>query len=752
MARVAQARLFTQALAALVTVVLFHRSVPAGLMAGWLGALAGSLTYTTKSDWSLANADERAMTTLEFYRQALGTAVNALVWVVPMFAFAPRAMVHLRFELWTVLAMLMTVSAVIIPTVPLATLLFSVIVGAASVVVFLSQHQLGMAGVTALFVASIALGTIEASRHFLHSRLASAGIAESSEVVRLLLREFEDDDSNWLWLIDSSRRVRSVSRRFAEALGMAPEAIEGQGFLGLLAGQRQRGEPLDPSLNALAERLRLHESFFNLLVRVLVKGEPRWWEMAATPRIDENGVFIGFRGVAADVTDERESSERIAYLARYDTLTGLPNRRMVLDALAEALAGAGAGPQSALLMLDLDRFKPVNDTLGHPVGDALLAAVAERLMRLMDRESMLCGRLGGDEFAVVVRGASDSVRLERLANEIIASLSSPYQIETHTISIGCSIGTAMAGVGERGVARGAESVEEWMRHADFALYRAKQGGRGRHCAFDENLQDETRLRRSMEGELRQAISRGELELTFQPEVEADSGECARFEALLRWHSPAHGTLSPAGFLTLAEESRLILPIGEWVLGEACRQAAAWPGKLPVSVNISARQLLDPSFADTVVQALATSGLAPQRLCLEVQEAVFERDAALARSVLERARALGCMLVLEDFGAGPSALTLLCELAFCAVKLDRALIKGAAAGNIEALALIRAGVAMAETLEIAVTAKGVETQAEHALAKRLGCRRIQGTLSGRAMPGGQVPAAIEVVRGFAGLAG
>ena len=731
LAAVSRARLLTQALAAAVTVILFAQAVPYALMAGWLGALSATLTYNTRSDWSLSNADRRALTREEFRRQALGTVINALTWVVPLFAFAPHAMPHLRYELWTVLAMLMTVSAVILPTVPLATLLFSLIVGGASVLTFFLNHQLGMAGVTALFVTCIALGTIEASRHFLLSRLATQGMAENSEVVSLLLREFAEDDANWLWLTDSKRRVRSVSRRFAEALGVSPDEIEGESLLKLIAGPHVRGENLDPSLHELAERLRQRESFSNLVVRVNVKGEPRWWEISATPRIDESGVFCGFRGVAADVTDERESTRKIAYLARYDTLTGLPNRMMVNDTLADALEAARVSERPcAFLMMDLDRFKAVNDTLGHPVGDALLAAVAERLLRLMDAENMLCGRLGGDEFCVVIRDASNRGLIGQLARDIITALSSPYQIDNHLISVGCSIGSALG-------PRDGETGEEVMRNADFALYRAKHAGRGRHFAFDEGLHVETKARREMEAELRKAVERGELELAFQPEVNGANDRVVAMEALLRWNSREHGQLAPARFLNLAEESRLILPIGEWVLQEACNQAALWPGKLKVSVNISGRQLLDPAFADHVVKALSVSGLAPQRLCLEVREVAFQRDPASVRAMLERVVALGCAVVLDDFGNGPSALSQLCEVHYSAIKLDRALMKGAVAGNAEAVAMIRAAVALADSLEMVVTAKGVESEEELELVRALGCRRIQGEAYGTPMTSGEV---------------
>lgn len=730
LALVSRSRLLAQALAAMVTAVLFAPIVGHGLIAGWLGALCGSLTYTARSDGQLGDADRRRMTREEFRRQAMGTVVNALVWVMPILMFDPHAPVHLRFELWTVLAMLMTVSAVIVPTVPLATLLFSSIVGAASVAGFLALHQPGMAGVVAIFVGCIALGTIEASRHFLASRLATAGMAERNEVVSLLLREFDESEADWLWQIDPQRRVRLVSPRFAEALGRLPTGVEGENFLRLIAGPPIDGERVEPGLQALADRLNTRTPFSNVLVQVVTQNEKRWWSLSGAPRFDETGDFLGFRGVGSDVTEQQESTQKIAYLARYDTLTGLPNRMMVIDAVASALATAcESGVPCAFLMIDLDRFKAVNDTLGHPVGDQLLAQVAGRLKVLMTRNTV-CGRLGGDEFCVVLRDASELGLIDRLAQAIISDLSAPYHVENHELSIGASIGSAL------GPADGG-TVETLMCNADVALYRAKRGGRGCHAAFDAAVQDESGPKARLEQALQMAVAREEFELVYQPVVDAMTERVVSVEALLRWNSPDMGRLLPDRFLTLADETRLILQIGAWVLTQACRQVAGWPGNVRVAVNVSDQQALDPAFIDHVVTALMVSGLAPQRLEIEVTEAIFQRDPATARATLDRLIALGCSVTLDDFGAGAASISFLCSLHFAAIKLDRALIKGAALGNAESVAMIRAVAALAESLEMVTIAKGVETEPELEIACALGCGRLQGIAYGGPMAASEI---------------
>lgn len=725
LALVSRARLLAQALAALVVVTRFAPFVGYGVMAGWLGALCGSLSYSALGERPLGQPDRRRLTREEFRRQALGTAVNAMVWALAVLSFAGRVPVHLRFELWTMLTMLMTVSAVIVPTVPLATLVFSLIVGGACLVEFLLLGQPGMAGVVALFVGCIVLGCLEASRHFLLSRLAVAGMAEKSEVVSLLLGEFDEAEADWLWQTDSRRRVRGASARFAEALGLTLVQVEGENLLALLSGRQGEGRADDAGLLALAQHLKAGENFAKLLVRVQVGGQLRYWSLSGAPRYDEAGAFLGFRGVASDVTEQQVSKEKIAWLARYDTLTGLANRMMVTDALDEALVRARlTGQPCALLMIDLDRFKAVNDTLGHPVGDRLLAQVGERL-KVLATANMVCGRLGGDEFCVVVRHVEDRAMIPHLAQAIISDLTQPYRVDSHEIVIGASVGSAF------GPEDGA-SIEDLMRNADFALYRAKRGGRGMHSAYDEALQAEAEARARMERALQQALDKGEFALDYQPVVDAHSERVVCLEALLRWHSPELGLLGPDQFLTLADETCLSLPVGAWVLREACGQAMGWPGKVRVSVNVSERQALDPAFVDHVVTALAVSGLAPQRLEIEVTEAIFLRDPDAARAMLERLTGLGCGVTLDDFGVGHASIRFLCEARFGAIKLDRALMKGAAAGNAESIAMIRAVVALADSLEMIAIAKGVETASELETAYALGCRRLQGRAYGEPM--------------------
>lgn len=725
LAKVTRARIAVQAVAALGVSWLYLGTVHLAFLGLWILALAASLYHGARIDRGLADADQRRLSRDEVHRQSQGAILNALAWVVPIAAFAPFGSPTQHLELWAITAMLLTASALLLPAVPLANLLFAGISGGGAIISLLWAGMYEMALVTIVWLAVIGLGSIENARSFLTARIAEAGMAEKNEVVSLLLREFEEGEADWLWQIDTARRVRSVSPRFAFALGKNADEIDGKPFIQLIAGPAWETGQFPSSLHDLAERLKRRESFSNLIVRVHINGEGRWWELSGTPKFDDKGNFDGFRGVGSDVTAQRESSEKIAHMARFDTLTGLPNRMMLTEALGEALRYAAQWrTKCAFMMIDLDRFKSVNDTLGHLVGDQLLARVSERLKTIMTDNEM-CGRLGGDEFAIVVRDASDHARLLQVGQAVIQLLSEPYEVDHHTLYIGASVGSAIG-------PRDGNTVETLMRNADLALYRAKEEGGGLHCSYEPSLHAHAEERRKLEFSLRQALEKKEFVLNFQPVVDAHDETIVSFEALIRWKSAEHGFVSPAKFIPLAEDTRLIVPIGEWVLREACCEAARWPGNVKVAVNVSGEQLLDPGFVPSVVMALSASGLPAQRLEIEVTESIFVRDATLARQALEQIMALGCGIALDDFGTGYSSLAYIRNLRFSTIKIDRSFVQGASAGNMESLAIIRAVVAMAESLEMSTTAEGVETERELEIIRGLGCRKIQGYYFGRPM--------------------
>ena len=725
LAEVTVFRIIAHLVAAVIVAWTYFGSVNPLVLGGWVLALCGTLYYGAKFDRSLGDADRRRMTRQEVNTHTISSAITALLWVAPIVFFIPYGSVHDRMTLWTVLAMLLTGSAVAFAAVPLGIIVFSAIVGSAAIASFIMTGDYPMALVVVAYLGIIAFGVTQAARTYLAAKVAESSVAEKSEVVSLLLREFEEGDADWLWQIDTSRRVRSVSPRFAYTLGLDPEEIGGKPFLQLIAGAAWETGQFHTSLHDLAERIKRRESFSNLLVRVTVQEQNRWWELSGTPKLDENGVFDGFRGVGSDVTEQRESAEKIAYLARYDTLTGLPNRLMLTEALGEAMRYADQWrTRCAFLMIDLDRFKAVNDTLGHLVGDQLLSLVSERLQRLIT-DNELVGRLGGDEFAIVIKDASDAARVAAVAQNVIDSLSAPYEVDHHTLYVGASVGSALG-------PRDGATVETLMRSADLALYRSKDEGGGKHYSYEPALHAHAEERRKLEFSLRRALERNEFTVNYQPVVDALGEDVVSFEALLRWNSEEHGAVSPAKFIPLAEDTRLIVPIGEWVLRESCREAMRWPNHVKVAVNVSGEQLLDPNFAATVVGALSGSGLPPNRLEIEVTESIFVRDGTTAQHTLEQLMALGCGIALDDFGTGYSSLGYLRKIRFSTIKVDRSFVQGAAKKSAESLAIIRAVVAMADSLEMSTTAEGVETELELEVVRQLGCKKIQGYYFGRPM--------------------
>jgi predicted signal transduction protein with EAL and GGDEF domain len=355
----------------------------------------------------------------------------------------------------------------------------------------------------------------------------------------------------------------------------------------------------------------------------------------------------------------------------------------------------------------------------------MLEQVSARLKGIIT-DNEFCGRLGGDEFAIVIRDASDRELIDRVARNVIDVLSHPYDVDNHMLYVGASVGSAIG-------PRDGNSVEMLMRNADLALYRAKDEGGSQHCVYEPKLHADAEERRRMEFALRHAVGRNELLLNFQPVVDANTEEVVSFEALVRWNSEEFGFVSPGKFVPLAEETRLIVPIGQWILEEACRQVARWPESVKINVNVSVEQLLEPGFSDVVVAVLNRHGVPPHRVEIEVTESIFVRDAVIASRSLEKLLGIGCSIALDDFGTGYSSLAYLRDFRFSTIKIDRTFVQGAAQNNAESIAIVRAVVAMAESLQMTTTAEGVEDADEARLIREMGCTKIQGFYFGRPMP-------------------
>jgi diguanylate cyclase (GGDEF)-like protein len=532
--------------------------------------------------------------------------------------------------------------------------------------------------------------------------------------------EFENSGRGWFWETDSLGTLSYVSQQLADDFQSEPEALLGRQFTDLLSVDHA-GEALEER-KTLGFHLSARFPFSDVVVRPASE-EDVHWSLSGNPIFDERGRFLGFRGIGTDLTEQRKSEREISRLAKFDSLTGLPNRAMMRQTLDEALRNAAIRQKGcALFMIDLDRFKNVNDTLGHPIGDALLRQVSERLKSVMGNHGQV-GRLGGDEFQAVFPGTTDIGLLESLARTLIEQASRPYSIEGHKVTIGASVGIA---IGDPGRA----SADALVRNADLALYAAKAAGRGKHRLYENSMHSEAAERQLLENDLRQAIERGELSVHYQPIVRAAGEEISGFEALVRWQHPVRGAVGPAKFIPLAEEAGLIGKIGEWVLRTALEEAAQWPDPVRVAINLSPLQFNDPNVVAMVAKHLSETGVPAERVELEITEGVFLAEGDSTDETFAKLKKLGVRLALDDFGTGYSSLGYLKKAPFDKIKIDQSFVRGAASATNRNAAIIRAIVTLAETLGMDTCAEGVETHDDLQLIRELGVSMVQGYIFGK----------------------
>nr|WP_254605222.1 EAL domain-containing protein [Sphingomonas bacterium] len=564
------------------------------------------------------------------------------------------------------------------------------------------------------------------------ARLDLAMLAERCEAeaagrrASRLVAEFEAQGSGWFWQTDRQGAIIYLTDKVAAELGGVGLTPLGERLVDVL---RVDSDLVDTE-RTLSFHFSSRTSFTDYSVRAIGAPGNRWWSISGRPVVDDLGRFQGFIGSGSDLTEKRRAEAEITRLALFDGLTGLANRQRMRLSLDQTLANGGArGGITGLFLLDLDRFKAVNDTLGHQAGDSLLKQVAVRLQRAVG-DAGLVGRLGGDEFQVVLPGEGNRETLGHIARAIISSLSQPYFIDGSAVSIGCSVGIAIAP--DHG-----DQSETLVRNADLALYAAKADGRGVHRFYREELLAGAQHRKRLEDDLRLALADNQFHLAYQPVVATEGERIVGYEALLRWDHPTRGAISPADFVPVAEECGLIEPIGEWALRTACRDAAQWPPRVRVAVNVSPIQFANPALPAIVTNAIAAAGLAPQRLELEITEGVFLNDSAQAEAMFKSLKGIGVRLALDDFGTGYSSLGYLKKAPFDKIKIDQSFVRGAIQPGNRNAAIIKAIVTLADTLFMETTAEGVEQQDEIALIRQLGCSHIQGFVYGRAARHAQV---------------
>jgi len=523
--------------------------------------------------------------------------------------------------------------------------------------------------------------------------------------------------SQGLILYDADQSLRVINRRFFSLFGLQPECLRlGQTPGDVLAACVASGALPQPcaagSLEDLAAAAGGTDAVIELADGRIVA--------VAHDRLADGASISTFE----DVTERRRGEARIVHMARHDALTGLPNRVLFRDRLDNAVAWLGRGEGFALACLDLDHFKAVNDTLGHGAGDQLLKAVAERLLCCL-REVDVVARLGGDEFALILPGVTENGEAQALTRRLIDTISRPYQVQGHQVTIGMSVGIALA-------PRDGTAAEPLLIHADLALYEAKGAGRGTAAIFEPALSERLTARRVMERDLRAALAQGEFEMYYQPIVSVRTGGIVGLEALLRWNHPQQGRISSGRFIAMAEECGLIEELGDWAIATACRQAAAWPVAVAVAVNVSSAQFRAGHVQQSIQRALDSSGLAPWRLEVEITEASLLRDMDGTLATLRGLRALGVRISFDDFGTGFSSLAHLHRFPFDKIKIDGSFIRDMSRSE-SAAAIVGAIAGLGSSLNVITTAEGVETIAQLEQLRGLGCTEAQGHYFSRPAP-------------------
>ena len=553
------------------------------------------------------------------------------------------------------------------------------------------------------------------------TRAGRIAVGEQQRALNLV-RDFERAGRGWFWETDRYGQLVYISPTIAAKLERPMPDLLGRPFTDII---RKRVGKEDNEERTLGFSLSSRTPFKELTVQAAVPGEERWWSISGHPISNALGNFQGFRGSGTDLTEKKRSEREINQLARYDTLTGLANRLHITDLLDRALKNhMGQAQPCALLLLDLDRFKAVNDTLGHPVGDQLLQQAAGRLTQIIGDKGQV-GRLGGDEFQIVLPQITQPEKLASIANAIILSLAKPFAIEGEQVRIGSSVGIAVSnGEGLSGASL--------VRNADLALYAAKDAGRGVYRFYADAMHNQASERKAIEDALRDALAKDELTLHYQPIVDVEREKITGFEALIRWRRADGGVVSPSKFIPVAEESNLIVPIGEWIIRTACDAIARLGPDYRVAVNVSPRQFGNEKLPATILSAVSASGIEPAQLELEITEGVFLDESPENLAMFQRLKRTGVRLALDDFGTGYSALGYLKKAPFDKIKIDQSFVLGAADTNSMNAAIISSIVGLATALDMETTAEGVETHDDLALVRRLGCSHVQGYIYGRPM--------------------
>jgi diguanylate cyclase (GGDEF)-like protein/PAS domain S-box-containing protein len=679
-----------------------------------IGAYVGAAAVLGGALWVWRNEWEGLKSKLRMHIIAVMAAVASI-------SLISEIQLQSSGQLWIFSSSVLLIGALAFVRSPVAAALYVAMVSAGWMMVTETESWPGFA-LAALGSTTVYKLARRQASIFMRTVRQTRGLEERALTAEAVIKSFEESGNNWLWKVGEEGLVTYVSERFAGILETRAQELVGLNLLEIL---RKRVSSTDQhsAFRTLEFYVAAHLSFQEIVLCVSVQGRERWFSIAGTALFDERGQFIGYSGVGADLTAARQAEDHGRQLAMFDSLTGLANRAHFQNILGDLLARSIRQHSPCTLMfIDLDRFKIVNDTLGHPVGDELLRQVAQRIDHVL-KDKGQAGRLGGDEFVIVVPNGPSRAFITSLARRLIAEISAPYHVGSSQIQIGASIGLAT------GPEDGATSAD-LIRHADLALYAAKQAGRGLYRFYEAAMGATAEVRRSLELDLRDALAQDQLRIVYQAFFDLQTNCLAGFEALLRWDHPEQGAIPPEQFIAIAEESGLIVRLGEWSLRTSLIHAATWPEHITIAVNLSPLQLQDQNFISVMMSALAASQINPERVELEITESVFLKGTPATLQILDQLQNLGVRLALDDFGTGYSSLGYLRDVKFKKLKIDKSFIRGIDDRKSGNRSIVRAVVALAKSLNMITTAEGAETPEQIEALRQIGCSQVQGFAYGK----------------------
>ncbi len=678
-------------------------------------------------------------------------AVLGVIWAVLPIMTLESADAHTALLLTSVCVGMLCGGGFALSSVPQAATIYVLLITFGCEVALIKDgivKNWDLAMLLLLYSYIVCSAVLSSAKTFGARLMAEAEAAHQQQLVSLLLHDFEAHTSDWLWELDHQGLLQNPSQKLAALLNQHATELTQHSFVRLFDADYVRSEVSDNnSIVQLEQHLLQQEPFRELVLPILIGGERHWWQLTAKPLFNSKEQFIGWRGVGSNVTHKRNAELEMRRLANIDSLTNLANRHCFYMQL-ESLKKQNQFTAFTLFFLDLDNFKNVNDSLGHGVGDLVLKHVAQRLLKTV-RSNDLLARLGGDEFAIISPGEDSAIQAGQLAQRVLSTFVAPFVINGKNLQIGCSIGIALAPDHGR-------DTETLLKNADMALYAAKFAGRNTFRFYEPGMELVAQQKLHLLNDMRAALEEhaatnkllnknfsedlvwpqtpivGQFELFFQPQIKLNTQEIIGFEALIRWHHPELGLISPAQFIPLAEESNLIIPIGTWVLVEACKYAAKWPEKWRIAVNLSAVQFREGNVIEVVRWALQVSRLEPERLELEITESLLIHDNISAQETLTALRKLGVRIALDDFGTGYSSLAYLRTFPLNKLKIDRSFVT-ALTQDTGALAIVNAIIQLADALLLDTTAEGIESQLEAEILRNCGCGDAQGFYFGKPLP-------------------